>query len=70
MKELISNKTYDILKHITQTCLPAVAVFYTSIANIWGLPFGSEISGTVAALVVLLSAFLGFTSAMYKGGAE
>lgn len=67
MKGLISNKTYDVLKHITQIGLPALGVFYASIAHIWGLPFGAEVSGTVTALVTMLSAFLGVSSAMYGG---
>lgn len=63
---MISNKTYDIIKHVTQIALPAVGTFYATIAKIWGLPYGAEISATIAAAVVMLSAFLGVSSAVYK----
>lgn len=62
----MSNKMYDTLKQITQVALPAVGVFYATVANIWGLPFGEEIAATVAAAVTMLGAFLGVSSAVYK----
>lgn len=62
----MSNKVYDTLKHITQIGLPALAAFYVAIAGIWGLPYGEEIAGTITAVVALLGAFLGISSAQYN----
>lgn len=66
---MMSNKVYDIIKHVTMIGLPAVAAFYVAIAGIWGLPYGEEVAGTITALVALIGSFLGVSSAQYhKGG--
>lgn len=62
----MNDKVYDTLKHITQIGLPALAAFYVAIAGIWGLPYGEEIAGTITAVVALLGAFLGISSAQYN----
>ena len=40
----MSNKVYDVLKFIAQIVLPALATFYLTLAGIWGLPFGEQVS--------------------------
>lgn len=62
----MSNKVYDILKFITQIALPALATFYLTIAGIWSLPFGEEISGTIMAIDTLLGACLMLSSKNYN----
>ena len=62
----MSNEVYDILKWIAQLVLPALATFYLTIANIWGLPFGEQISGTIMALDTVLGVILGISSANYN----
>ena len=62
----MSNKVYDILKFIAQIVLPAIATFYVTIASIWGLPLGDEISRTVMAVDTLLGAILMISTANYK----
>lgn len=62
----MSNKVYDILKFIAQIVLPAIATFYVTIAGIWGLPLGDEISRTVMAVDTLLGAILMISTANYK----
>ena len=64
----MSNKLYDVLKFIAQIVLPALATFYVTIAGIWGLPYGEQISGTIMAVDLLLGAILGISSAQYKKG--
>ena len=61
-----SNKTYDILKEIALTILPAMAVFYTACSKIWGLPYGAEIPATIMAVDALLGACLHISNAEYK----
>lgn len=63
---LFSNRVYDILKWVALIVLPAVALFYISIAPLWGLPKQEEVAGTVVALDVLLGAVLGLSSRQYK----
>ena len=62
----MSNKLYDILKYIAQVVLPAIGTFYFAIAQIWGLPYGEQIVGTITALDTLLGALLMISSAQYK----
>lgn len=62
----MSNKVYDILKFLAQIVLPALATFYVSIASIWGLPLGDEVSRTIMAVDTLLGAVLMISTAQYK----
>lgn len=62
---IMNNKVYDVLKFIAQIVLPAIATFYITIAGIWGLPYGEEVSGTVMAVDTLLGALLMLSSNSY-----
>lgn len=62
----MSDKAYDILKFIAQIVLPALATFYLTLAGIWSLPFGEEISGTIMAIDTLLGACLMLSSKNYN----
>ena len=62
----MSNKVYDVLKFVAQIVLPAIATFYLTLAKIWSLPFGEEISGTIMALDTLLGACLMLSSKNYN----
>lgn len=63
---MMKNKTYDILKYIAQIVLPALGTLYFALAQIWGLPYGEEIVGTITAIDAFLGAILGISSAAYK----
>lgn len=63
---ILNNKVYDVLKFIAQIVLPAVATFYISIAGIWGLPYGEEVSGTIMAIDTLLGALLMISTNLYN----
>lgn len=62
----MSNKVYDVLKFVALIVLPALATFYSTIAGIWSLPFGEEISGTIVAIDTLLGACLMLSSKNYN----
>ena len=62
----MNNKVYDILKWIAQIVLPALGALYFALAQIWGLPFGEEIVGTITAIDCFLGAILGISNAQYK----
>lgn len=64
----MSNKMYDVLKWIAQILLPAAATLYFALSQIWGLPYGEEIVGTITALDAFLGALLGISSLSYKRG--
>lgn len=61
----MSNKTYDILKEIALTILPAVAVLYATLGKIWGLPYVSEVPATIMAIDTFLGVCLHISSAEY-----
>ena len=54
----LDNKTYDVLKWIAQILLPAIGTLYFALSKIWGLPFSTEIVGTISAVDVFLGALL------------
>ena len=62
----MSNKLYDCLKWIALIVLPALAVFYGDLANIWGLPFGEQIPATITSIDLFLGVVLGISTATYK----
>lgn len=59
------NSTYDILKWIAQLLLPALATLYFALANIWGLPYGEQIVGTITAVDAFLGIILGISTVNY-----
>ena len=63
---MLNNKVYDVLKWIALIVLPAIAVLYGTLANIWGLPFGEQIPDTITAVDLFLGVVLGISSATYK----
>ena len=66
----MSNKLYDVLKYIAQIVLPALGTLYFALSQIWGLPYGEQIVGTISALDVFLGAVLGVSTAQYKRAME
>ena len=61
----MNNKTYDVLKWIALVVLPALATLYSTIALIWGLPYGEAIAGTIMAIDAFLGTILGISSIKY-----
>lgn len=61
----LSNEWYDFLSMVGKVILPAVAVFYTSLAEIWNLPYAEAIPQTIMAVDLLLNSCLGFSSSNY-----
>lgn len=66
----MSNRTYDILKWIAQIVLPALGTLYFALSEIWGLPYGAQIVGTITAVDAFLGALLGISTAQYKKALE
>ena len=54
----LNDKTYDILCWIGRIVFPSLAVLYTTLGDIWGLPYTSEIPATIMGLDVFLNALL------------
>ena len=52
-----NSKAYDILKTIALIIGPLV-VFLTALINIWGLPYGTQITATLAAIEAFIGALV------------
>ena len=60
----MSNSTYDKIKTVSLLIAPAI-VFFTALVDIWGIPYGSQIVCTLAALDVLAGAVTTVLKAQY-----
>ena len=63
---LLNNKVYTIVKWVTQYLLPGSGTLYFTLAQIWGLSYGEQVIGTIAALNIFLGVLLGISSASYR----
>lgn len=66
----LSNKVYDILKWVALIALDALGVFYSTISDIWALPFGDEVLKTCAAISLLIGTLIGVSSIKHKRETE
>lgn len=64
----MSNKVYDALKWIAQYFLPALGTLYFALADVWGLPYGEQVVGTIVAVDTFLGVVLGISTAQYNKG--
>lgn len=62
---LIQGKTYDKLKFLALTVLPALGTLYFALAGIWGLPSADEVVGTIVAVDTFLGVVLQLSSNAY-----
>lgn len=62
----MTNKAYDIIKWIVVIVLPSLGTLYFALAGIWGLPYGEEIVGTIAAIDTFLGAVMMISTAQYN----
>ena len=54
----ISDSAYDFFRNNVEVVLPAIGVFYVTIAQIWGLPFGDQVALTVNSLALLFGVII------------
>lgn len=67
----LPDKIYNCLKWICLIALPALAVLYFTLAKIWGLPYGAEITATINAVALFIGALIGVSQiTINKEGAE
>ncbi len=62
----LNNNIYDVMKWVAQLLLPALGTLYFALANIWGLPYGEQIVGTITAVDAFLGVILGISTMQYK----
>ena len=50
----ISDSTYEFFRNNVELVLPGLAVLYVTIAGVWDLPFGDQVSQTINAIALFL----------------
>lgn len=62
----LNNRVYDVLKWLCLIALPALSVFYASLAGVWGWPYEQEVSTTINAIVVFIGAIIKVSTDAYN----
>lgn len=65
-RTVLSQPTYETLKWTTQLVLPALGTMYFGLGQIWGLPYGEEVVGTLVVVTTFLGIVLGFSTRNYN----
>lgn len=61
----MNNKTYDILKFVALLIAPVI-VLVSAIVDIWGIPYGAQITATLAAIDVFVGSVVVIAKEIYK----
>lgn len=70
-RNFFSPRTYDLLKFIAQIVLPLLGTLYFSLSELWNLPYGIQVVGTITAFDLFLGSILKASSTQYyKSGAN
>lgn len=63
---IMDDKMYGILKWVALIALPAMATLYATLSELWGLPYGIQICGTLTAIGTFLGALLQVSANKYS----
>lgn len=63
---MLPDKVYDILKWVCLLLLPATAWLYSSLGDIWGLPYVEEIPETINAIAFFIGCIIGVSTFNYN----
>lgn len=67
---ILNNKQYDIIKWLTVVLLPALGTLYFALSQLWGLPAGESILGSMMAIQVFIGAIMGISTKQYEKSGE
>jgi len=59
------SRHYDFLKALAQLWIPGLATLYFTLAEIWHLPYGPEVVGTLTAIDTFLGVILRISTGKY-----
>lgn len=62
----LKDQIYDVLRYVANYVLPGLGTLYFAVAQIWGLPYGEQIVGTITAIVTFLNVLLGISNNAYN----
>lgn len=66
MKTLLSDKVYEVLKWLALIAIPALGEAYVRLANVWNLPYGSQINETALIITFVLGVLIGISTVQYN----
>lgn len=61
-----NSKIYDILKYLALIVFDAVGFAYSELADVWGLPYGTQIYKTCTIVSILVGTLIGISSHKYN----
>lgn len=64
-KNFFKPHVYDRLKFVAQIVLPLLGTLYFSLSELWNLPYGLQVVGTITAFDLFLGSLLKASSASY-----
>jgi hypothetical protein len=62
----LPDKVYNVLKWIALICLPALSTFYSLLADVWNLPYATQIPTTINGIAVLIGTIIGISHLTIK----
>lgn len=62
----LHDKLYDILRYVANYVLPGLGTLYFALSQIWNLPYGEQVVGTITAVVTFLNVLLGVSNNAYN----
>lgn len=66
----MSDKLYSILKWIAIIVLPAIQALFLGVSQLWGIPYSTEITQTIALIHVFVGTLLGISAIKYNSKDE
>ena len=61
-----NSKIYDILKYLALVAFDAVGFAYSELAEVWNLPYGTQIYKTFTIISILIGTLIGISSHKYN----
>lgn len=61
-----NSKAYDAIKFYALVVLPAIGTLYFAFSQIWGLPHGAEVVGSITAFDTFLGALAHISNVQYQ----
>ena len=61
-----NNKVYNVLKYLALVVFDAIGLAYEQLAEVWDLPYGTQVMRTCVIISTLVGALIGLSNAKYN----
>lgn len=62
----LNNKVYNVLKWVALICIPAIAVLYGQLGEIWNFPYTAQIKDTIIDIGLFIGVLIGVSTYNYN----